>query len=234
MMTRAGRLALALLMSTVVVQLGCEDSPPPPPPRVQQQVQQAEAAQAETARPTTQELLAGPTRRITLATWALSIEVPASWELDTSNPQGFVFLEGYAPSGPVQIQLAQRPAVNAEQLGHMVEAARKDVAVAGRAQRTVDFREGRQFKIFERKGASATVMLTVLDSDGQTREVPHTPYSWTINLLVPQEQTYANYELNFFDLTQDQYEADRPFFEKILDTLQLEAHAAPAETAPTS
>jgi len=230
----AGRAAVALVVMSVAVQMGCEDAPPPPPPQVQQRVQETQAAPSEPDRPTTQELVAGPRRRINLASWPLSMEVPLSWEIDSKNAKGFIFLEGHAPGGMVQIQLAQRPTLNPEQLQHMIDAAKRDVAADPRSKKTVELREGKQFKLLERKGQSPTVMLNVVDEDGQIREVPHTPYSWTINVLVSQDKTMFNYELNFFDLTLEQYEADRAFLEKIVDTLQLESIAGPAIAPPAS
>ena len=213
-----------VIASMVMVGLACEDHSPPP--IVEQQAREQEVVTQQSPAPTTQELLTGPYRRIQLADWPLSIEAPQSWKIET-DMGGFIFLQGHAPHGPVQIQLAKRPSLSPDKLDQLVKAARADAAADPRRARSVELREATGFQLLERKGAEPTVTVPQVDDQGNPIEIEHTPYSWTLNVLIPRGDELENHELNFYDLTRDQYEADRAFLEKIIDSIRPDAAAAP-------
>ena len=97
----------AVTCGAVLIAIGCDRSPAPP------NLPESTPNKAPASRPTTQELLSGPRKKLPLLPLPLSAQVPQSWQVK-SITENLFFLEGPAPSGDVQIQLAERTSQTAE------------------------------------------------------------------------------------------------------------------------
>jgi hypothetical protein len=208
----AGALLLLLVMGA------CDEAPAPPPPPAPAAPDDAPPAATTPARPTTQQLLAAPRTRVPLGTLPLSAEVPEGWQVRTSGP--LTLLEGPAPSGHAEIQLAHRPNLRRAGMEAMLAQATKD---PGRdAGRTVEVRRLGAATVLERR----TVGRELADAQTGTSDVA---YNWTITVFVPQgaatpaaDDVVEVHELNVMGLTRAQYETDAPLLRPIVDSLRLE------------
>jgi hypothetical protein len=215
-------------------------------------------APAPATRPTTQQLLEGPTKRIGLVLVPLSVEAPESWQVKTLNlsadpqPSGqpavqdppmvgassLTELVGPAPGGDVQVQLAQRLPWQGERLERMLKAAQRDAeaqqkAAGGGALLKFDIREQQGMRVMEQQK-----VLTPPDAGPKLLD-------WRITYFAPRRGSaaapgagaaaaapsstaateYEACELNFLNLTVDQYERDRQFLQKIVDSVRYDPAA---------
>jgi hypothetical protein len=220
------RILAAMAAVVMMGSAGCKRQPPPlavedsPPP----------AAKAPSG-PTTQALLSGPRQRIVLDTLPLTAAVPQGWTISHPPGTNFAFLEGPLPGGgQVHIQLTRKPPLWAddkspmtmdERLDLMKQAAQKEQQAHPQTIKYADLRSVGQAKIFEKQSLFEPAGGAAVDEKGRPVAVP-TQYRWTITLFVPQGKTYQSFELNFLDLSQSQYEANRTFLRGIVDSLQME------------
>src|SRR5438094_2439480 len=105
----------ALLLAILLCACACEDR------RSSEAIEQAAAAKAKSAepvntRPTTQELMSGPKKRIGLPPMPFTANVPVQWKVESLAGGGVVVLTGPTPSGDAQIQLSTRPAAKKDEL----------------------------------------------------------------------------------------------------------------------
>jgi hypothetical protein len=221
---------LAAMAAAIVVMgsAGCKRQPPP------LAVEESAPHQAKTPPgPTTQELLSGPRQRIVLDTLPLTAAIPQGWTISRPPGMNFAFLEGPLPGGgQVHIQLTKKPPLWAvdkspmtmdERLDLMKQAAQKEQQADPQTIKYADLRSLGQAKIFEKQSVFQPAGGAAVDEKG--RPVAVGPqYRWTITLFVPQDKTYQTYELNFLDLSQSQYEANRDFLQGIVDSLRLTHH----------
>ncbi len=207
---------IALAITAAMGIAGCDNSPPPP-----KNLPTTSETPTTTApsRPTTQELLNGPTKKLSLGVIPFSITVPQSWEMKTTG-DGLAFLEGPTPAGDVQIQLAKRHnQLSAQDVEALIRAAKKEADAHPESKRTATVRETPSFRILDRQSIGTPMTVPVTDPNGKPTVQQITPYQWTVLLLLPRGKNFEAYELSFYDLTLDQYKADKDFLQKILDTV---------------
>ncbi|HEV7299745.1 MAG TPA: hypothetical protein VGN72_10300 [Tepidisphaeraceae bacterium] len=200
---------LATTFSTAIILMlagaACDETPqaplvlPPPEPATQ--------PAPEPERPTTQALLDGPRKRLSLEVLPLSLEVPESWQLQRIG--GSTVLTGPAPSSDVTIHLTTRSIgteiIPLAEKGAMDEAKQNPQANPLAAGRSVN-----GIKIFERQ----SVGTAPLDDGTPT-------YRWIISAYGNgDKETSPVYELSFFMLTKGDFEKDRAFLYSIVDSMQ--------------
>jgi hypothetical protein len=198
------------------------------------------------SRPTTQQLLTGPYKTLFLTGTPLSIRVPEIWKLDPAGALNF--LEGPSPSGTSIIQFADRGLLKPDQYETLLVAAKKEQEQNPSMIKRAELRDVGKMKVLERVAfrEPITRAKTVLDAkDGDIKEVPvldasgkpetvtFTPVNWTVMIFVGQAGMFNKYELNVFDLTQEQYNADKQFLDAILRSVRYEA-APTAEPSSAS
>jgi len=175
-------------------------------------------------RPTTQELLTGPRKRINVTPLPFSANVPLSWKVESLGAGSIIVLTGPSPSGEAQIQLANRSTAKKEELEIIQRAAKKELTqpATDSVKRTVkvDFRKLGDVEVFERQAVGLPGPLTTTDAQGIEHTETATPYTWTVMLFVPQGSEYARYEMNFIGLTAEQYKQDKQLLDAIMATLQ--------------
>ncbi len=214
---------------------GCDRRPAPPP---QAQVPETQpATQPDELRPTTQQLLSGAYKTLPLPGMPLAIKVPESWKINVSGP--VVFLEGPSPSGTITIQLAQRDTLKPDQLDLFLLGVKKDQEQHPDTVKRADLRDLGKIKMLERLSilrpmSSPKVDVqgnAVLDSHGNIVTITTVPVRWTLIAFVPYQNAFSRFELNFIDLTAEQYAADKDFLEKIINSLTYEGNT-PATSEP--
>lgn len=186
-------------------------------------------ARAEQAGPTTQQLLNGPRTRIKLASLPLSLEVPKGWAISQPEGTSITFLEGPLPSGgEAHIQLTSKPSIWTDNQSPMSmndrvslleEGAKKEQSEHPESIKRVDVRALGTAKVFEKESVFQPIGQ-LLDAQGNPVVVP-LQHRWTITVFVPQDKTFATYELNFLSLSQDEYKANEGFLSKIIGSLAL-------------
>jgi len=227
-------LVLCLAYAGVVA---CDDRPQIPPELLDPN--QESQTPAAPPRPTTQQLTEGPYSRIKLDILPLTLDVPPGWKIERLGQ--LVLLEGYTPVDQARIQLAVRDRLTQSLVDALLSGSKKEAAAADKsAQMTVEMRELPGMKVLERRSIGRTISIPVtdaqgvqkLDAQGQPMSHSTTPMRWRLNFFVPSGKDFDQYELNFIDLSVDQYNAERSFLEKIINSAMLEG--APPATAPAS
>lgn len=200
---------LLSLTLVAILMLGCDRDPPPPKPA---KGPSAEPQGQGPRRPTTQELLASPTKQVTLSGQPLRVTVPQSWEM--SELAGVPFLQGPVPSGggvegraQLQVSRIALPARAGEALLADVEKERGNPPKGVLALKVRPLGTG---KLVDRRA------LEKREVEGASREV----VAWTLELHATEDGTPVLYRLRFLDMSRSEYEADRILLERIVDSLE--------------
>lgn len=176
----------------------------------------ATAPAAQTDHPTTQDLLTGPRHRLTLQPFApLSLEVPASWSVESLADGRIVLLQGPAPGDVVHISISPRRMMSAEEVSLLETGAKREQAAHPNMVKKVDFRSLGTAKLYERQAIMGPV-------SSQPTTAPSPTLRWSYTVFIPDHQQFYSYELSFVGLSVSQYEADQGFLKSIMDTLQIE------------
>jgi hypothetical protein len=213
---------------------GCDRHPEPPP--AAPTAAAAVSAPAQPPRPTTQELLSGPYKTIVLPGMPLSVQAPQSWKIDVEGP--LTFLQGPTPTDDAMIQLAQRETRSSDQVENLLAGAKHDQEMHPDTVKLVDMREMGDTKVLEQLSISRPITTPkvdahgdgILDEHGNLQTVTTTTARWKFSVLVPYQNEFSDYELNFIDLSGEQYAADKDFLEKIMSSLRTDGSVAPAST----
>ncbi|HEX8520923.1 MAG TPA: hypothetical protein VF669_01620 [Tepidisphaeraceae bacterium] len=224
------RMILGMLAALILI--GACDDRTSVPQNVQDAATKAQADAAKgPQRPTTQELLTGPKKRLALTPLPFSAQVPGSWRVETLASGSLTVLTGPTPSGEAQVQLSSRSLTSKDELGVIQRAAKKELATTQAGTKHVlkaDFRKLGDAELFERQAVGQPGPLVVTDLNNQEHTVTATPYTWTITLFVPKGDSYAKFELNFLGLTAEQYKQDKALLDQIVNSLAHDPTAAPA------
>jgi len=215
-------MAAHALACALIVVCGCDNrSGSRPPGYSEVDSTQSTTSTTTPARPTTQELLSGSYKRISLFPLPLTISAPQSWSVN-SMAERIYFLQGPAPgaTADVQIQLAERNSETKDKLDRLFRAAKRDAEQHPGVTR-VDVRQLGNVRVFDvQRVLDATdVVAPSIDSPSNTG-LPAKLVDWSITYFVPRGSDFAAYELHFFSLSREQFESDKDFFRKLLDSVQ--------------
>jgi hypothetical protein len=180
----------------------------------------SESSPATEPRPTTQELLSGEFRRISLAPLPLSAHVPKPWSVKMIA-DNLYFLRGPTPAGDVQIQIAERASETGERLERLFRAAQRD-ADAHKNITRVEIRQLGDMKVFDIKRDVTHPPSVAETGSGAAANVPLKFVDWSVTYYVPRGSDFAAYELHFFNLSEDLFNADKAFLQRILDSVTPE------------
>jgi hypothetical protein len=218
------RNSVGILLLAALLASACDEKPSAPAVLSEQARHAAEGPK----RPTTQELLTGPRKRIVLGPMPFSVRAPASWKIEVLPANGISMLQGPTPSGEAQIQLSTRPTTSSQDLDRLVQGAKKELAEHPDRVRKAELRSIGAVKIFERQALGTPGPLTVMDSTGEEHVETATPYNWTVWMFVPAAGgSFEKYEMNFIGLTEKEHDIDKPLLDEIVSTINYEL-AAPA------
>ncbi len=223
---------LALLPLLALIALACDDKNTLSPSARQAAANAQAQPDKAPSRPTTQELLSGPRKRLTLIPVPFSASVPVPWKIENLAGGSVVVLAGPTPSGDVQIQLSTRTAVKQEDLDIIQRAAKKELATTQPGTKRVLKAELKKLpnnnvQIFARQAVGQPAPLIITDANNHEHTETATPFDWTITLFVPNGPDFARYELNFIGgLTAEQHKLDQALLEGIMASLMYEPSAA--------
>jgi hypothetical protein len=209
---------------------GCDDSSTRVPQAVLEQATRPATSTDKT--PTTQELLTGHRSRTALMPLPVTMELPPGWgPMQKARLPNVI--QGYTPSGDVQIQLSARPSMKDAELKAMINSAKKEMAARPQQIIKVDLRQAGEAQILERQRVGEPAKFKVFDSNNVPHESIESNFTWTIDVIVPHDGAYQMHELNFIGLTKSQYEKDKEFLNSVISTLAYASEAAAAATAAT-
>ena len=174
---------------------------------------------ALTSRPTTQDLESGARKHLFLGALPLALDVPESWSMDNSGGSS-AWLQGPSPHGEIRIQVtSQGTPFTTAALGLMDQQATKTAAESKGAIQVKPLRSiGSGAKAREQREVQ---MGTVITADGKPSQGQI--MDWTVEVYVPQDQSYILDLLHFSMLGTKQYEEDKEFLEKIVSSLRYDA-----------
>jgi hypothetical protein len=201
--------------------LGCDErSGSRPPGYTETDPSQSSKSTTAPARPTTQELIEGPYKKLSLFPLALSVSAPQSWAV-SSPVERLYFLQGPAPSGgsDVQIQLAERTSETRDRLERLFRAAQRDAAAHADVA-SVEVRQLGDMRVFDVRHIvdGADPYATTSSAAPTSAASPPKLVDWSVTYYVPRGSDFAAYELHFFNLPKSQFDADKEFLRKILDS----------------
>src|SRR5450432_1981612 len=185
---------LIFFMAWGVFLISCNRSPKPPP---------ASAISAQTkpeaARPTTQELLSGPYKRMVLPGMPLAIQVPQSWKIEVDG--SLTFLQGPTPTDNAIIQLAQRESARPDQIEILLAGIKREQEQHPNTIKRADLPNIGDMKIIEQISISQPITtpkvdasgIGMVDKDGNPLTVTLTAANWKLTVLVPFEKMYSRY-----------------------------------------
>lgn len=224
MRTLVGMLAVAALLI-----VGCDGSSTPDP--VQQAATEARSSPPPSDRPTTQQLLQGPRKRLALTPIPFSAAVPPSWKIESLGGGTIVMLDGPTPSGEAQVQLSTHPPAKKEEFERIQRGAAKEKAERPKTVIKADFRQIGNIEVLERQVIGTPGPMTIMDAEGHEHTETATSFTWTLTFFIPQGDGFARSELSFIGLTKEQLESDKPLLTEIVDSLQYDPSAG-ATTRP--
>jgi hypothetical protein len=219
-------ISFLMVAAATLLAVACDDRSSVP----QAVLDQASKPPENTLRaPTTQELLSGHRSRTALHPLPLTMELPPGWHpmKELAN-----VLQGYTPTGDIQIQLVGRASMKKEALERTVLGAKKEMATNPTEILKVDLRSLGNVKVLERQKVGKPAPLEIRDKNNQVHTSIETPFTWTLDVLVPFEDAYQVFELNFLDLTKRQFDQDKDFLNGVLSTLAYAGEAS--STNPTA
>jgi hypothetical protein len=222
-MSHRGRLFFCMMWGASLIGCDRHPAPPTPPPTAS-----AAPASPEPTRPTTQELLEGPYKKLPLPGMPLAVQVPAGWKIEVEG--SLTFLEGPTPTGNAMIQLAQRESRSPDQVESLLRGIKREKDQHPDTIKRADLREVGDVKIVEQLSISKPITTPKLDAHGDAqldehgniRTLTSTAAEWKLTVLVPYEKMFSEYELNFIDLTGEQYNVDKDFLQRIVSSLSYE------------
>jgi hypothetical protein len=210
MMIRQGM--LVIITTTAIVICGCDKPAPPPtiatkPP--------AEATQP--AGPTTQELLNGPYKRVSLTPIPFWARVPESWENKIPKGTTLNFLEGPGPDGgTIQISLENGTLVPSEDiLKNLLK----------RAQKNADANKDK-FRLFQIKQMGETQVMEEQTSFTNPQDPQQQLIDWKLTFFVHRDIDYATYVVDVLGLPAGRFEQSKELIGKIFGSITYDPAAA--------
>jgi hypothetical protein len=200
---------------------GCDEKPKALPPSY-------DGGAEFRAQPTTQNIATWPRKRSPLAALPLTIDVPDSWQLKSIGlgPTAVFSIEGLAPSGTVSIQLSSLSDCSAQIMTAMIKSALRRMDGHDPAMLMATTRDLGEAKVLEQR-----VVRHIAEADPGADQPAGAGgldmIEWTIVVFAPRPQpdTYQRCVLSIYGLTREEFDQDKDFLQKSVDSLQYDATA---------
>lgn len=210
--------------------IGCERAPAPPPTA---RAESAPTSMPDEARPTTQELLSGDLHKLVLPGIPLALQVPSGWKVGPTAET--LLLEGPTPADRGMVQVSSRDPIPADRVDALIERMQRENDMSGPVSKAA-VRVNGKLRVLDRLSTAKPLTTPKLDfrgnpemdASGNPVTITTTTVHWTSTVFVQEAQMCSRYELNVIDLTLEQFEQNRPFYERILGTISYEPTEAPA------
>ncbi|MDW8261570.1 MAG: hypothetical protein RMJ35_03515 [Phycisphaerales bacterium] len=214
---------------TSFVAAGCEEPTELPAPAT---APAEPADEPAIRRPTTQQLVEGRWKTVTLSVLPITLEVPESWQQSAFSESGLLTLEGWTPSGEVQLRFSARPPLTADKFEGFVNGARKAMEARGDRKLRFELHEKPGFKVLEQQFSEERRAMLATDAAGNLVEMEGTPLKWSFLIFLPDAEGYKSYELGFVELSLEHYERDKEFFQRVMSSLRHDGAALPSSQFP--
>ncbi len=205
-----------LAAGVLAVGVGCEDDSLPVSAPVEDPSTQIPPP---ATRPTTQSILEGPRKAISLKLLPFTIEAPEAWKIenhDTRN-ESVTMLEGPMVNDEAHITLGLRETMSGEILRNYTNRLKKEDETLKKIGGSVTIREIGDIRIIDLRRPPSTASTKPSED----------PMEWRITLLYSSGLGHDQYELKFIGLTVESYEANKEWLTKMLDTLRYDDAGMP-------
>jgi hypothetical protein len=213
-MIRQGWLSVVMIG---VVMLGCEKASPPP-----QITEKPPTDVAPTVVPTTQELMGGKYKKVSLMPLPLSAEVPDSWKVETLPGTSLTCLRGYGLDGRmIQMSLEIGTPLATDNLGTADKKLKNVLDGATRAST----RESQSVRKFDVRSVGDIKRLEEQRIFAGSTQPSEQLLDWKVTFFVSRNDEFAPYSVRSLGLTTDQYEQSKDLLHKIYDSITPDAVA---------
>ena len=222
------------------VGLACDngDAVPPEVLKARQDAQQRLAASKPV--PTTQELLNGKKKTLVLGAFPFTLEVPATWSLQSTGDPAVITVSGPASSGEVSIQLVQPGRMVGTRVPDTaMTSAQKEMSAKPHPLNRLEMRTMGPAKVIEHRMISNAFVngklpaevwgdIESIDNSLGAKTVTHAILNpqilkWSFTIFEPGEKdTYMVRGLTFLSLRVSEYEQDKEFLEGMMKTLKYQ------------
>ncbi len=200
-----------IFCAVMISAMGCGKAPTLPK---LPEKQPAEAAPATA--PTTQDLINGPYKKISLAPLPLLAQVPQSWDVKTPPGTHLAFLQGPSPDGSdIQISLEVGTPLAPDRLQNVLD----------RAQRAAD-QDKKLYRAFEIKKVGDTKIMEEQKPFSGGENSQQQLVEWKMTYFVHGDINYTAYVLDIPGLSADQLEQSHVLLQKIFDSITYDSNAA--------
>jgi hypothetical protein len=212
------RIVLGTLAAISLFFSGCDKSPQSDSASPSNPPDTARSAPIHSS-PTTRDPSLEPRKNLAMLAVPLILSVPKSWYLEP--PQNPAFLEGLAPGGDVHISVSMREFINDYGKRLFVDRAVEQSQQHPRRIQVRQLTNNTGLQVLER----ITYVSVPNDPPGQSPPAtqPTEILSWNITIFVPYQQKFIPCSFDLSRLTQQQYLADQPFIQSIVDSAQQDA-----------
>jgi hypothetical protein len=195
-----------LVFGVLALLAGCDRSPDAP--RITHS-STPEPTVATASAPTTQELLNGSYKKISLAPLPLSAQVPQSWECTVPEGTHMTVLKGPLLDGSnLHISLEMGAKVPGKIMDSILAGAKKDAAREKLTTILCDVRTLGDLKVLEEQKR-----FHPADTPAESL------IEWKTTYFVPREGDFSPFTLDIISMTDAQFEQSRVLIRKIIDSI---------------
>ena len=152
-----------------------------------------------------------------------NLTVPRGW--DFKSEDGITVLQGPSPKGIVQIAIGKHISPIPDHAKRLIDGAKKELADHPNQYALANVRQDNGVQILETRSIDATRQSPTIDADGSVLAPTSTPMRWKISAFVTNGAELDICEINFVDLTREQYDRDKDFLQQIIASLQYDPKA---------
>lgn len=211
-MIRSSRVVVRCIFSAGILLL-CSCDKSSAPPRI---TAKAPTDVAATPAPTTQELMSGPYKKITLTPLPLSAQVPQSWDIATVPNTQISLLKGPGIDGrDIEISLQVGTSLNPDQLKNVLEGATRASTRASKNLRLFKIRDMDDMKVMEEQ-------RTFVSPELPAEQL----IDWKVTYFIHRDLDYSPMVINALGMTLSQFEQSKDLLRKIIDSIVYEGGRA--------
>lgn len=220
---RSAAVAAALAAALVGCDRGNDEAATPPPAAQATQPADAKAPEPAGRRPTTQQLTEGAWKTVPVSLLPLTMSIPESWEIVPATNGGLLAVEGYSPSGFVQVRMSSRNTIPADTFDGFVKSARASAEQNGPRLKKFEVKTGDPVSLIERQIAGEQrELMPAADDQGNLVEREATPLRWSVLVFLKNGDKLEAYEMQFDAMSLEHYQQDEAFLRRIVDSLEFD------------
>jgi hypothetical protein len=186
---------------------GCEKQPTPPVPS--EAAPQTQPSVYATSLPTTQELLGGSYKEVSLTPLPFKAKIPQSWKVEMLAGTSDSLLHGPGPTGnEIRITLNVSMSLTPDRLELLLQGAKRSSEKDKDKTLLCEVRKSGEVQILE--------MQRIIPATTQPADQP---IDWKLTYFVPHNLDYESYSLNVLGMSYGQYGPSKELLRKIFDSV---------------